>query len=155
MTKDLLAIQDMDDATPVWRRNFVRMIVPTFEGYGHCFREMVVLAQECPDAPELSQSEKGVLHSAEGYSAADRVKLSLKAMYRTFSITPVPDFGGVEWVGGAKLFDKRHDLMHPKSQSDLEISEESWADLRLGAGWLIQKHFDVIRLFREKKIWTG
>ena len=143
---------DLDDSR--WQRNFIRAVVALIEGYGHCFRDMAVIGLDC-DGPTLSADEEKVLRSESSLGVCDRIKFTLRAAYAMFSISPAPDFGTDEWCKAKEALEKRHSLMHPKTPSDLEITPIAWERMRAGLTWLVERHFDLIRLLHERHSQKG
>ena len=112
---------------------------------------MAALGLECSH-PDLSTREKKALESGFGFSASERVKYILKATYKMFDLSPIPDFGSEDWENALEVFDKRHSITHPKLPEDLEITEQSWKGIRKASNWLIKYHFDVAKILYEKHI---
>ncbi len=142
-------LTEAEDNSSSWRRNYVRTVIALIEGYGHCYRELSAVALKCDYAPITKREEKAI-KSGFGFSASDRAKLTIKAMYKLFEISPMPNFGDEEWENAMEVFDKRHQIMHPKTPDDLEFSEESFSKLEKGANWLVKNHFQVINKLYEK-----
>jgi len=146
---DLKALLDSEGENQHWRRTFIRTTAPIVEGYAHCLREMCSIGLEC-DAQNLPSKEKEVLSDERGFSASDRIKLTLRAAYRLFELSPSPNFSGKEWQQAKLVLEKREALMHPKTASDLEVSNESWLSMREAVGWLIGQ-FDNFQELAHKK----
>jgi hypothetical protein len=137
------------DRTQHWRRNFIRSAAALIEGHAHCLREMCAVSFECI-APELTKKEADVLRSEESFSAAERMKLTLRAAYTLFELAPAPNFGGNEWPKAQKVLLKRHLLMHPKTPADLDVSDSLWNDIRTDIAWLMEQFFNFLSLLQEK-----
>ena len=151
LAADLEKLSESEDDSAYWRRNYIRVVVSLLEGYSHCFREMAAIGLKCT-SPSLSKKEKEALLTGFGYTTSDRIKLSLRAFYKMFELSPVPDFSGIEWKNAMTVFEKRNALMHPKSLDDLEFTEKSWTEILKGSNWLIKKHFDILKILYEKYI---
>jgi hypothetical protein len=146
---DLNDLLDGESDSQTWRRNFIRSSAALIEGYAHCLREVSSVSFECV-SPELSKKEIGVLNSESGFDANDRIKLTLRAAYKLFELSPAPNFGGNEWPRAQKVLLKRHLLMHPKVPSDLEISDEAWSEIREDVLWIYEQLFSFFSLVQEK-----
>ena len=132
-----------------WKRNFIRTSVAIIEGYNNCFRQIAAIGLEC-EGHELSHKEAKALITGDDFGICERIKYTLRGTYRMFEVDPIPDFGTEGWRNAQEGLDKRHVLMHPKSFSDLEISTESWERIYSGFTWLLEQHFNLIRLLHEK-----
>ena len=112
-----------------WQRNFIRTVVSIIEGYSHCFRQIAVIGVEM-GAGELTKKEKEILLNEENYGICDRIKLTLRSTYKMLSIKPLPDFGTKDWSSAMLALEKRNLLTHPKTITDLEISEDTWDQIQ-------------------------
>ncbi len=151
LSEDFDKFLDTENDSQGWRRNYIRIVVALIEGYSHCFSEMAVLGLECSH-PDLSNKERKALESGFGFSASERVKYTLKATYKMFDLSPVPEFGSEDWEKALVVFDKRHSITHPKVPGDLEITDQSWDSIRKASNWLMKCHFDVAKILYEKHI---
>lgn len=149
LRSDLIALLDSESASQHWRRNYIRVSASLIEGYAHCLREMCAVSFECI-APEISQKEAEVLQEERNFSANERIKLTLRVAYKLFELQPAPNFGGPEWPRAQRVLAKRHLLMHPRSPADLEVTEESWGELREDTTWLIGQLFNFIAALQTK-----
>jgi hypothetical protein len=132
-----------------WRRHFIRVSSALIEGYAHCLREMCKVCVQCV-APSIAAKETEVLQSERQFSADERLKLTLRVAYKLFELQPAPDFGGPEWPRAQGVLLKRHVLMHPKTPSDLAVSDQEWSQLREDVAWLFKQLFDFIALSHAK-----
>jgi hypothetical protein len=57
---DLIALLDVEDETPAWRRNFVRVGAALIEGHTHCLREISLVAMAC-EPTKISRKESQAL----------------------------------------------------------------------------------------------
>ncbi|HSH88214.1 MAG TPA: hypothetical protein VK958_13300 [Methylophilus sp.] len=146
---DLIALLDSESDTQHWRRNYVRVSASLIEGYAHCFREMCAVSFECV-SPELSTKEKQALLSEKGISANERIKRTLKVAYKLFELQPAPNFGGPEWQKAQRVLEKRHLLMHPKTPTDLFVSDALWSELREDVTWLVEHLFRFVAALQAK-----
>ena len=151
LAADLVELSESEDDSAYWRRNYIRVVASLLEGYSHCFRKMAAIGLK-RNSPSLSKKEQESLLTGSIFATSDRIKLTLRAFYKMFELSPVPDFSGKEWKNAMTLIEKRHALMRPKTLADLEFTEKSWDELRKGSNWLIKKHFDVLKILYEKYI---
>jgi len=151
LAADLVDLSKSEDDTAYWRRNYVRVVASLIEGYSHCFRKMAAIGLKS-NSSTLSKKEQESLLMESIFSTSNRIKLTLRAFYKMFELSPVPDFSGKEWQNAMAFIEKRHALMHPKNLTDLEFTEKSWDELRNGSNWLIKKHFDILKILYEKYI---
>lgn len=137
---DIEELLNHDEGTQSARRNFVRAAASLVEGYSSCFREMCQVGLETGPGT-LSKKEVKVLKSERSFGSVERIKLSARAAFKLFGLPSPPDFGASGWRQAQTFLEKRDRLMHPKSAQDLEISDESWADIYDGTVWLLQQLF--------------
>lgn len=149
LQKDLLALLDGESDSQHWRRNYIRVSASLIEGYVHCLREMCAVSFECI-APEIGQKETEVLRSERNFDANERIKLTLRVAYKLFELQPAPNFGGSEWHRAQRVLKKRHLLMHPKSPTDLQISDDLWDELYGDVTWLIEQLFNFMSALEKK-----
>ena len=132
-----------------WRRNFVRASAALLEGQSHCLREMCLVGLRC-DASSLTTKEHAAINDEGGFDANDRLKLTLRAAYKLFSLQPVSDFSGTEWPRAQRVLRKRHKPMHPKRPRDLGMSDRTWSEMRRDIAWLMKQFFDFLHLGQQK-----
>lgn len=145
LQEDINTILDSEVSSQYSRRNFLRTSSALIEGYTHCFRDMCAVSFEC-SAPEISEKEAKALKLEKEFSAADRIKFTLRAAHKIFEVEPAPDFTKGEWENVRKVFEKRGSLMHPKTRSDLEISDNLWEEIYKGVTWIFEQLFNFILL---------
>jgi len=146
---DMNDLLDGENDSQHWRRNFIRSSAALVEGYAHCLRDMCAVCFECV-SPEISKKETEVILNEKNFDVNDRIKLTLRVAYKLFELSPAPNFGGNEWPRAQQILAKRHLLMHPKTPSDLAITDESWEDIRRDTIWLIEQLFNFFSLLYEK-----
>ena len=151
LMSDGLMLLDMEQTDVRWQRNFIRTAAALVEGYSHCFREMALIGLEC-DPSEIPKKEREMLVTEAHMDTSDRIKLTLRVIYRMFKFTPMPDFGSENWSNAKLALEKRHALMHPKTVADLEISPGSWERIHSGLSWLIEQHFNLIKAAYERHV---
>lgn len=149
LREDLLALLETESDSQHWRRNYVRVAASLIEGYAHCLREMCAVSFECV-APEISEKEAKVVRSERSFNMNERIKLTLRAAYKLFELQPAPNFDGHEWERAQRVLERRHLLMHPKTPTDLEISNELWLELRDDVTWLVEQLFNFVAALQAK-----
>ena len=149
LREDLDELRKNQNATQYWKRTFVRSSAALFEGYTHCLSEICAISFECI-APELTKKEADALRSESKLGTNDRVRLTLRAAYRLFELSPAPDFGEKGWIRAQRAFDKRHSLMHPKTSDDLVVDEAYWIEIREGVSWLLTQFVRFFVLLQAK-----
>lgn len=125
------------------RRNFIRAASALMEEYAHCFRDLCQVGIDSGSGL-LSKKEFQVLQNEKGFDSPERFKLTLRATFKLFELSSVPDFGGSSWEKMKLLLDRRNRVMHPKSAQDLEISDEHWTLIHEGAVWGFTQLFSFI-----------
>lgn len=146
---DLNTLLDVDSNSEYWRRNFIRITASLIEGHAHCLREVCSVGKNCI-APSISKKEISVIDDEANSDTATRIKLTLRAAYKLFDLSPFPDFSTKEWGDAKDLINKRHALMHPKTPEDLQISDTDWDSFYAGALWLMRQIFDFSLLLHQK-----
>ena len=149
LREDLNALLDTELDSQASQRNFIRAAAAMIEGYTHCIREMCLVGLQC-DAPALTAKEVGALKSEHGVDTNDRYKLTVRAAYKMFALSPLPDFGSKRWARAQEVLNKRHLLMHPKVPTDLEIAKSSWPAIKDDVSWLMQQLFEFFALLQRK-----
>jgi hypothetical protein len=137
---DIEVLLDVKDDSQNSRRNFIRAAAALIEGYAHCFREMCELGVATGAGP-LTSKEVQVIQAERSFDSAERIKLTLRAAYKSFQLPSVPEFGDEGWQHAQILIEKRDRLMHPKSVKDLEVPDALWADIHEGTKWLFRQLF--------------
>ncbi|SFB07674.1 hypothetical protein SAMN04244571_01342 [Azotobacter beijerinckii] len=149
LLEDLNALLDTELGSQASQRNFIRASVAMIEGYTHCIREMCLVGLQC-DAPALTAREVATLKSERGLDTNDRYKLTVRAAYKMFDLSPLPDFSGKHWTSAQEVLNKRHQLMHPKVPSDLNIPNSSWPAIKDDVVWLMNQLFEFFKLLQKK-----
>ena len=151
LSSDIMEMSQNESDDESWKRNFIRAVAALIEGDSYCFKQMSAIGIECAP-PEITKKEEKALKSGVGFTAIEQIKLVLRATYKMFNLGPPPDFSGKDWESSIIFFNKRHSLMHPKSPSDLEISDSAWPEIHSGANWLIKQHFNITELIHDKYV---
>ncbi|PCJ37359.1 MAG: hypothetical protein COA75_03650 [Cellvibrionales bacterium] len=149
LQSDMGDLLDGENESQGWRRNFIRSSAALIEGYAHCLREVCSVSIECV-SPELSKKEIAVLNSESNCDANERFKLTIRAAYKLFELSPAPDFGGSEWRRAQQVLCKRHLLMHPKTPNNLEVPDKIWLEIREDVFWICEQLFSFFSLVQEK-----
>lgn len=144
---NVLLDSELDSATS--RRNFIRASAAMIEGYAHCIREMCLIGLQC-DTPDITNKEAAAIRSERDFNTTDRFKLTVRAAFKIFELSPLPDFGGARWARAQEVLKKRHMLMHPKEPGDLQIESSSWIGVSDDVAWLMQQLFAFFELLQEK-----
>lgn len=146
---DMKSLLSADSTSQQWRRTFVRASAALLEGHAHCLREMCLVGLRC-SAPSLTKKERAAIADERGFDANNRLKLTLRAAYKLFSLQPAPNFSGADWVRAQRVLRKRHRLTHPKRPSDLGLSDRTWSEMRRGISWLMKHFFDFLTLGQQR-----
>jgi len=149
LIKDLQALRESESDSQHWRRNYIRVSASLIEGYAHCLREMCAVSFLCI-SPEINQKEEKLLRSEQSLEANERIKRTLRVAYKLFELQPAPNFGGSEWPRAQRILAKRHQIMHPKTPADLNISDELWEELYDDITWLLEQFFSFISTSEKK-----
>lgn len=145
---DIEALLDAQDDSHNSRRNFIRAAAALIEGYAHCFREMCEVGV-ATGAGRLTPKEVQVIQAERSFDSTERIKLTLRAAYKSFQLPSGPDFGDEGWRHAQSLIDKRDRLMHPKSAEDLEVSDDLWANIHEGTKWLFKQCFGFMEQLKS------
>ncbi len=149
LIKDLQALLESESDSQHWRRNYIRVSASLIEGYAHCLREMCAVSFLCI-SPEINRKEEKLLRSEQSLEANERIKRTLRVAYKLFELQPPPNFGGSEWPRAQRILAKRHQIMHPKTPADLDISDELWEELYNDITWLLGQFFSFISTSEKK-----
>ncbi len=137
-------LEQRNDDDPVWRRAFIRSVVPLIEGFAYSFLSI------CHANPELGAERREELDPDRKGATPARVKLALEAAYRQFGISPAPDFSNHGWQCARKLFAARDGLMHPKAPKSLVYADAHWLKILEGATWIMRELFRLPELMHAK-----
>jgi hypothetical protein len=149
LRSDLDAMLSHETKALHWRRNFVRASVALLEGHAHCLRQLCVVALTL-NAAEINSKERRVIEDERAFDTSKRMKLTLSAAYKLFSLSPRPDFGTGHWSIAQRAIRKRHRLTHPKRPRDLGMSDRTWRTHKRGIVWLLRQFFDFLSLSQAK-----
>ena len=132
------------DCNPVWRRAFIRAVVPLIEGLTYSYLCI------CHADPNLSADERVELDPNRKQATSDRIKLCLNSIFSVLDIAPAPDFSGKGWCNARRLIGARDMLMHPKGPESLEFGESDWKQIYDGTVWLLGEFFRLPDLMQSK-----
>lgn len=132
-----------DDNSQSDRRNFIRAASALIEGYTNCFREMCQVGLETGRGT-LNDKEVRALTDERTFSSVDRLKYTLRAVYKLFQLPSIPEFGKAGWTDAQALIEKRDKVLHPRSIEDLAVTDDLWTQLRSGLVWVFQQLFGFI-----------
>jgi hypothetical protein len=150
----LLKGRQRDTLSQPERRMHVRSISATIEAFIYVWKQTALRAHPDPKCPAISEAERAFAQEQE-YRLADsgdieirRTKISLEANLRfAFKLLAkacsVPfelDLSGSEWPSFRRAIKIRDRITHPKSVSDLNISDEDANDVSEGFGWFLISH---------------
>ncbi len=162
LTADVLeSRQALQHPTPFVRRQYIRTVVAKVEGFTAMLKR---LAATSPGANSISPSEHLLLLEQtpvlndkgrpELLKQFPRLEVNLRFAVRTYARVygvdydlPVSDH---EWDHLCRTIKTRNRLMHPKSQSDLDVTDDELADAHTGMSWLDDKHRAVQELIIDK-----
>jgi len=144
LQSDMEALLVGDPKSQSLRRNFVRAACSLVEGYAHCYRDMCQVGVAAGPGP-LNADETKVLTDERAFGSTDRVKLTVRAIFKLFELPNAPDFSQKGWPQAQALFDRRDRLTHPKSVADLVVADEHWDIVYDGAAWIFEQLFSFMR----------
>ncbi len=148
LQSDLSYLFDSEDDSESWRRIFIRSAIPLIEGYCHYYRNFAKVFIATGNT--LPKAQMRAIENERRESAADRIKLSIKAGHEIFGLYPYPNFEDNGWAQGKRAIEYRDQLMHPTTADDIQINQAQWQDLYAGIQWLTEKTFGVINGMNAK-----
>ena len=140
------------------RRIYVRSTFATIEAWIYVMKQMALRMHPDPKCRTISEAERTFAQEHE-YRLTDsgdvetrRTKISLEANLRfgfkllakAGSVSSELDVSGSEWQSFRRAIKIRDRITHPKSISDLNISDEDYNDVSKGFGWVLISH---VKLF--------
>lgn len=131
-------------------RTFVRTMSAEFETRLFLLQDFMLKLQEETSNIKFSPEEVAMLRSetyglrANGeiqtsikfYPFKEHLLFTLKLFARRFNAKAMPDTGGTGWQAVQAFIEIRNRLMHPKSMSDLQISEDEVTTINKAQDWL-------------------
>ena len=140
------------------RRMYVRSAFATIEAWIYVMKQIALRMHPDPKCPSISEAERTFAQEHE-YRLTDsgdvetrRTKISLEAnlrfgfklMAKAGSLPSELDVSGSEWQSFRRAIKIRDRITHPKSVSDLNISDADYNDVSVGFGWVLISH---VKLF--------
>lgn len=142
------------------RRMFVRSVFATIEAWIYVMKQIALRMHPDPKCPTISEAERAFAQELE-YKLADsgdvetrRAKISLEANLRfgfkllakAGKLSSELDVSGSEWRSFCRAVKIRDRITHPKSVSELNISDEDYNAVSAGFGWVL---ISQVKLFTE------
>ena len=162
----ILKGKDRDKLSQPERRIYVRSVFATIEAYIYVLKQIALRMHPDPKCPTISEAERAFAHEQE-YRLTDsgdvitrRTKISLEANIRfafkllakAGSLPSELDVSGSEWQSFRRAIKIRDRITHPKSVSDLNISDEDDKDVSVGFGWVLISHAKLFTAICSKAI---
>jgi hypothetical protein len=152
--------KDRDKLSQPERRIYVRSVFATIEAWIYAMKQMALKWHPDPMCPTISEAERAFAQELEykltdsGEVESRRAKISLEVnlrfAFRLFAksgyLTSDLDVSGSEWQVFRRAIKIRDRITHPKSVSDLNISDDDFKDVTTGLGWILISH---AKLFTE------
>lgn len=132
------------------RRMFIRATFASTEASIYVLKQTALIQRHNPMCPTISEAERTFAQEQE-YKLTDtgeveirQAKISLEANMRfafkllgkALSIPSALDVSGSGWQSFKRAIKIRDRITHPKSVSDLTVSDEEVNDLAIAFGWL-------------------
>jgi hypothetical protein len=160
LTKELGAVlkgKHKDNLSQPERRMYVRSTFATIEAWIYVMKQMALRMHPDPKCPTISEAERAFAQEHE-YRLTDsgdvetrRAKISLetnlrfgfKLLAKAGSIPSELNVSGSDWQSFRRAIKIRDRITHPKSVSDLNISDEDYNDVSDGFGWVLVSHVNL------------
>jgi len=149
--ESLLDAYHDDRSNQALRRVLIRSSWSMIEGTVFCAKQLTLRACELgsinlPAGEHVFLSELRFIVDQAGNAKVNSVredtlsnlKRALKIVALRFDVAWKPDFGGKGWQALTSSLDIRHRLTHPKSSSELEVSDHELSLHQAGFGWFVQ-----------------
>jgi hypothetical protein len=154
----LLKGRQRDKLSQPERRMYVRSAFATIEAWIYVIKQMALRAHPDPKCPTISEAERAFAQEHEyrltesGDVVTRRTKISLEANLRfgfkllakAGSVPSELDVSGAEWQSFKRAIKIRDRITHPKTVSDLNISDEDYNDVSGGFGWVLISHVKLV-----------
>jgi len=143
-----------DDLSQAERRMYIRSAFATIEAWIYVMKQIALRAHPDPNCATINQAERAFAQEQE-YKLADsgdveirRTKISLQANVR-FAFKLLAKAGSVEqqlnvssseWQAFRRAITVRDRITHPKSVSELVITDEDYNDVSVGFGMVLIAH---------------
>ncbi len=107
--------------------------------------EILLLEENIPDI-----SKKGLPKLKPAYFPFDtNLKFSFRLFAHVFKSSYKPDYSNNDWNLLQASVKVRNRIIHPKSASDLEITNDEMSNLYKGLKWLVKSYSDLMGDFRR------
>jgi hypothetical protein len=150
----LLQGKHRDTLSQPERRMYVRSAFATIEAWLYVWKRIALSAHPDPKCSTISEAERTFAQEHEyrltdsGEVETRRTKISLaanlrfgfKLLAKAASVPSELDVSGSEWQTFRRAIKIRDRITHPKSVSDLNISDEDFNDVSVGFGWVLISH---------------
>jgi hypothetical protein len=158
--------KDRDKLSQPERRMYVRSVFATIEAWIYVMKQMALAAHPDPECPTISESERAFAQEQE-YRLTDsgdveirRAKISLEVnlrfAFKLFAksgyVSSELDVSGSEWQTFRRAIKIRDRITHPKSVSDLNISDDDFKDATAGLGWILISHAELFTAIAHKAV---
>ena len=150
----------MQNDTPVHRRNFIRAVCANVEGTLNWL--MYKLSENAADLTEtekLAFNEKQIVVKENGQVEESRLllktKVKIKMVFKFLYKYPGGDKIDLNDNNFNKLsnsFKVRDRLMHPKNDSDLDVTESEVQDMIDGYKWYINGYQNTLKSIRKELV---
>lgn len=125
-----------DQSGQVLRRNFIRASWAYVEAIAFAFKSMATLLVD-EGACEVDPKDKEFLNN-QRFEALENVKMTMKLAAKVFSVPERNLGGGTDWRHVKASNTVRNRLLHPKSLSDLKVSNAEWESHTSAFAWLVR-----------------
>ena len=144
-----------DDDRPVLRREAMRSIIAAIEGVAWVYRqhirnlssdmvELSPLLDLAFDEKTYSVTENGELvEQVRFVPFTSMFRLTTRIASEICDAVSI-DFGESEWSKLKKAIDKRNSLAHPKSSSDLNVTNSDLENAKAGLFWVLENVVSVM-----------
>jgi hypothetical protein len=160
-----LAYSPEDIAQQRYRRAYVRAAFALVEGTVFSLKRILLEAVQVFDG-SLDAGERAMLEEQEYQlqndgtvrtkraflRVADNIRFTLGLGPKVFGIPVVVDYSGRGWAGLKVGIQVRNRLVHPKSPSDLEVSDEELSSVAAGVEWFKKSSVDFMLAAREAAV---
>lgn len=142
-------VLDDSNVDQPWRRNLVRVTWPMIEAYASTLRRFCnVFRKYC--RLNLSSKHTRLLDDESLFGSAERIKETLKLAYQLHELEGAPTFCDKHWADVRKALTVRDRITHPKSASDLVISDGEWPNVHSGLSWALSRFTEFFDRVHKK-----
>lgn len=149
--------------TQFWRRTFIRSVFALIEGFTYCLKQVALEASK-KFRVEMSKSEVALL-SEESYEVNDKGEAETKTAFiqlpgnirfvfnmysRAYGLNYKLKIDDNGWLSFKEALKVRNRLTHPKSTSDVLVSDQDMSYAENAAIWFVKSSDEVQRAMIEK-----